>query len=139
MLAGFDIDNARGCVVRVPVLLPHTPIDAGAVVSVSPVLALLLGGSFVPVEWTNSATAACCRCSAALVFFRPLSLVAATVPVVASPQGCSGLSLLMFFSVILASGHGLISARPGGVLCPLGFVDAVCVAAGGGSGGGNIF
>ena len=87
----------------------------------------------------NSATATCCRCSAALIFFRPLGLVAAMVPVVASLQGCSGLSLLMFFSVILASGRGLVSARPGGVLCPLGFVNAVCVAAGGGSGGGNIF
>jgi len=128
MLTGFDIAHARGFVSRVPVVLPHIPIGAGAVVSMFPVLALLLGELFVPMGW-----------NAALIFFRPLGLMVSTVQVVASPQGRFGLSLLSFFSAISASGRGLASARPGGVPCPLGSVDAVRVAAGGGSGGGRIF
>ena len=69
LLAGFDIDHARGCFARVPVVFPQNLIDAGAVVSVLPVLALLPGVSYVPVELITSAAAVYCRCLVALVCF----------------------------------------------------------------------
>ena len=116
LLAGFDIDHARGCFARVPAVFPQNLLDAGGVVSVLPVLVLLPGVSFMPVELTTSAAAAYCRCSAALVCFRLLCLVETAVSVVASPQECSRLSLLMFFPVFSASERGIVSVRLGGVL-----------------------
>ena len=113
LLAGFAIDHACGCSAGIPVVFPQNLLNAGGVVSVLPVLALPSDVSFMPVELTSSAAAANFRCSAALVCFWLLCLVATAVPVATSPREYYGLSLLMFFSMLSASEHGIVSARPG--------------------------
>ena len=86
MLAGFDKDHARGCFASVPTVFPQNLLNAGGAVSVLPVLALLPDVSCMPVELTNSAAAAYCCCSVALVCFCLMCLVATAVPVATSLQ-----------------------------------------------------